>query len=250
MQGTLLAAAAASAVAGGAFALVGLRVRVGGTTASFAAARAAHATWWLCLGGYLVLQAALTAMAAFDALSPGTYLASRALAIPLLCVGVWGLCTYLAFLHGGSLRPGIVFAVLYAVIAVVFAYATFGETPNLVVTDWLVGYSSTLYQTVYALVGLPPIVASIAYLALLPRVQEPVQRRRLVLTSVGIMTYIASGLAARLAGSDAVAFITLVPMGLVAAGVVLAAHWVQTPPVSPTASPDDAGMARRLRELV
>jgi hypothetical protein len=255
---TLLIAAAASAMTGLAFVVVGLRVRTLSVSDEYRGPQLAHALWWICLGAYLLLQAGLTAAAGFGALDAAVYLASRALAIPLLCIAVWGLCSYLAFLYTGSHRARVMLGILYAVVAIVFASATFVQRPQMRIDDWLVGYEddSLLYQAVYVLVGLPPIIASIAYLTLLRRVREPDRQRRLLLTSVGILAYVGSGLSARLFGNDVAAFVTLVPLGILSAAAILAAH-VLTPTVRvPRAGApqrhaiEDAGLAQRLRELI
>lgn len=140
----------------------------------------------------------------------------------------------------------------------VFAYATFVERPQLRIEAWLVGYEddSRLYQSIYVLVGLPPIAASIAYLSLLPRVQGRDRRRRLILTSVGILAYVASGLSARLFGNDMAAFLTLIPLGILSATAILVAHMFtssgQLPPAGAPAAPSaiDNRLAQRLRELI
>ncbi|HEX2066348.1 MAG TPA: hypothetical protein VHI93_05995, partial [Candidatus Thermoplasmatota archaeon] len=159
------------------------------------------------------------------------------------------------FLYTGSRRGGRLLAALYVLVAAAFFHATFVERPPLEVRPWLVGFedSSLLYRSVYALVGLPPIVASLAYLSLLRHTQDPAQRRRVLLTSLGILAYVGGGLAARLADDDLVVFLTLVPLGLLSAAATLMAHTPPRPRATPrpaAARAQDDAFAQRLRELV
>ena len=224
---TLAVSGAISVVAGLAFLLVARRVLSRAATGSRLLARRAHTTWWVGLGSYLVLQGALTLAAAFDALTLSTYLASRALAIPLLCAATWGISFYLVFLYTGEPKHARTLGALYVAVAGFFFYVTYGMATVLVVDSWIVGLedSHPLYRLVYALVGLPPIVASLAYLGLLRRVHDPEQRYRIKLVAGSILLYVGSGLFARLATNDLVIFVTLVLFGLAAAGASLLAYY-------------------------
>lgn len=183
--------------------------------------------WWGALGAYLVLQGVLTALAAFGALDVRTYLLSRLVSIPLLCASTWGITCHLAFVHTGRARVAPALGVLYAAVGALFFYATFSSPKPLVVEDWLVrfGDDDGLMRVVYALVGLPPILAAFGYLALLPHAKDASHRYRLALTAGAILAYVGGGLVARLSGSDLVVFLTLVPLGALAAGASLLAHY-------------------------
>lgn len=223
---TLALAGGLSIVTGVSFAFVARAVSHRLATDARRLARRAHAAWWLCLGAYLVLQGALTILAGAGRVSLDTYLASRILAIPLLCGAVWGLTFYLAFLYTGRTGAALPLAVLYAVAAAAFYYATFSVPQTLSVRTWLIEVddSGALYRIVYALVGLPPILASLAYFALLRRAREPEQRYRIALLGGSILAYLGGGLAARLFADDTVIFVTLVVFGLGAAAASLAAY--------------------------
>jgi hypothetical protein len=224
---TLALAGGLSIVTGLAFAIVARAVSQRMATEDRRLARRAHAAWWLCLGAYLVLQGALTILAGTGRATIDLYLASRIVAIPLLCASVWGLTFYLVFLYTGSTRAAIPLGVLYAAAAAVFFYATFSVPQALIVRTWLIGIedSGPLYRFVYAIIGLPPILASVAYFGLLRRARQPEQRYRIALLGGSILAYIGSGLAARLFASDAAIFATLVVMGLGAAAASLAAYY-------------------------
>jgi uncharacterized membrane protein len=81
-----------------------------------------------------------------------------------------------------------------------------------------------LYQAVYVAVGVPPLLAGLAYLSLLFRVKEPIQRYRVALVGGSILLWVGSGLVARLSGSGLAAFLTLAVVGLGAAIAVLLAY--------------------------
>lgn len=224
---TLGLAGLTSLVTGGAFLVVARALGRRDVSRENRLGRAASLAWWGALGAYLLLQGSLTLAAAAGRLDEGGYLLSRLVAIPLLCAATWGLTCHLAFLHTGSRRLGAALGALYAAVAVLFAYATFGgPDKRLDVGAWVVRYGDgePIFMALYALVGVPPILASLAYLALLPRAREPLQRYRIALTAGALLAYVGGGLAARLAGSDLVVFLTLVPLGLLAAAASVLAH--------------------------
>jgi len=223
---TLLIAGAVSILTGGAFAYVARAVTRRPTSEENQPARRAHGAWWLGLGSYLVIQGALTVAAGLDALSVGAYYLSRIVTIPLLCAAVWGITSYLAFLYTGNRAVVAWIGFAYVVVAAVFYYATYSVEPALRIRSWVVELddSGPLYRALYVVIGAPPILASIAYLSLLRRLKEPAQRRRVILVAGSILGYVGGGLAARLAASDVVIFVTLVGFGVAAAAMSLAAY--------------------------
>lgn len=233
---TLLATGAVTIVTGLAFLLVGVATSRKLASGPRLLARRAHTTWWLGLGAYLVLQGGLSAWAANGALTLDVYLASRVLAIPLLCAAVWGLSYYLVYLYSGSTQSVVPLATFFVGVMALFFYATFALPQQLIVEKWTVALDDTdpAYRLVYLAVGTPPIIASVAYLGLLRRVREAEQRYRITLIGASILLYVASGLVARLIAVDILIFITLVLLGLGAAAASVAAYY---PP-------------RRLKELL
>ena len=253
---TLLAAGLTSAVTGVAFIVVSGHVARAPVSHGHEAARMAHALWWGALGAYLVQQGVLTGLASLGALTLDAYLATRVVAIPLLLSAIWGLWAYLLFLFTGSMRWAWPAAVAAAAVAGLFFYVTYATPQVLVVQQWLVGLddSGPLYRLVYALAGLPPILGCVAYLSLLRKESDPVRRHRILLTGLSVLLYVAGGLAARIAAGDLVVFLTLVPLGLLAAVAALLAQFpprrvrLRTPP--PPRPDVDPMLARRLRELL
>lgn len=252
---------------GGSFLLVAQRVLRRTASAENQLARTAHAAWWAGLGAYLLIQGSFTAIAAQYTLDDGLYRSSRLFAIPLLCVAVWGISTYLLHLYTGNRKVAAWIGLFYGLVCVLFLYSTF-RVPHepLLVENWVIGYddSSSLSRIIYVLVGAPPIIASLAYLGLLRRVHEPVQRYRIWLGGISILAYVGGGLAARLASSDALAFLTLIPLGILAAVAAVAAQFPplrirsQTVDRSATGTPTQDSiravrkhaMDQRLRELI
>lgn len=223
---TLALAGTVSMMTGLAYAYVARVVAQRDTSRDTRAASLSLALWWGMLGAYLLVQGALTIVASFGALTSDAYFASRILAIPLLCGGVAALVHHLTYLYTGNRKLSNALALVYVPIALLFAYATWTAPHQLTVSSWIVELddSSPAYKLTYLLVGLPPIVASIAYYALLRRIQDPVRRYRVRLVSLTIAAYIGSGLVARLGASDLFKFVTLVGFGLAAAIMVLLAY--------------------------
>lgn len=223
---SLLVAGAVSVLTGFAFLFVAGQIARRDVATDMRAGNRTLALWWGLLGAYLLLQGGLTTAAAYGALTLDVYLASRALAIPLLCAACASLVHHLVFLYTGDRRRSAWIAFLYAPVFLLFLYATFGQPQTLRVSTWLVGLDDTgaAYRLTYALVGLPPILASLAYLRLLRHVKDPLARFRIRLVALTIAAYVGSGLAARLAADDLTKLVTLVGFGLAAAGLVLLAY--------------------------
>jgi len=221
----LLVAGAVSVAVGASFAAVAaavLRRKHGGIPLT------AFAVWWAALAGYLVLQGSFTAAAGLGDLDPRAYRLSRIVTIPLLCAGVWGLTSFLLYVYTGKRRVFAVVGVLYALVAALFYYATFGQgTLGVTTQTWILSIddSGALYRIVYGLVGVPPIAAAVAYLLLLRHVDEPMQRYRIILVAGSILAYVGSGLAARLLADDALIFVTLVLFGALAGAASVLAYF-------------------------
>lgn len=215
-------------VTGFAFLVVARAVHRRGAGPETQLARNAYVTWWCGLGAYLLLQGALTFVAASGGLTADAYRLSRLVAIPSLCAATWGLSYYLLFVYTGRARAARLLGAGYAAVAILFLYATYAMGPRaLEIRRWSVGLadSDPLMQLVYLLVGAPLIASSIAYLGLLRHTSNPARRYRIVLVGSSILAYIGSGLFARLARTDALFFTSLVGMGAVAGAAALLAYY-------------------------
>ena len=192
-----------------------------------AVALRAFALWWACMAAYLILYGTFTVMAAYGRLATDVFLSARVVTIPLLCVGVWGITSYLLYLYTGATWVFRAMAAFYTAVAALFFWASFTGSNEMLVQRWIITADDTsaVYRAVYFLVGLPPIAAAMAYLALLRKVDERGQRYRIVLVSGSIFMWVASGLAARIAAHDAAIFVTLVLFGALAAAASLLAYY-------------------------
>ena len=227
---TLLASAVLGGVAAAAFGVVARDVAARIPRGEAASAARGFVLWWACLAAYLVLQGAFQAAAAFGGADAVAYRLSRLVAIPLLCAGAGGLSHYLLYLLTGRGRLWLVGG-LYAATGVLFLVATFWHGPaDLVVSDWLVELDydrpgvQPMYRAVLVLVGLPPILGSVALMVLSLRLDDPERRYRSGMVGLGTFLWVGSGLAGRLAGGDLAAFLSLVPMGLLSALLVVLAY--------------------------
>lgn len=227
---TLLVSAVVHVSAGAAFLVVGraLSRKPVGVTDRMAAH--AFVAWWTALGLYMLLQAGLAVVASFGGASLTLFLAARAVTIPLLMVSVWGIAFHVLYVFTG--RPGLNFVVasFYAICGALFYVVTIVERPTQVeVKAWIVELTrpegTPLLDLLYVAIGLPPLLASLAYATLFVRVQTPIQKYRVALVSGSILAWIGSGLAARVAHGDFWTFFTLVVLGLGAAATVLLAYF-------------------------
>lgn len=183
----------------------------------------AFAMWWACLGMYMAVQGSAAVMAGLGAAHFGVFLAFRLYTIPLLCIGTGGLTYYLFYLYtgrGGLLVPvgSFFLLVMVAFYWVVVTHVPSGLPDNTLLAE--ITYAQPLGGPVYLFVllgiGLPPIVGSFALLGL-RRHLAPHQRYRITMVAAGILTWVGSGLVARLMAGDLLVFLTLVGGGLVAA---------------------------------
>lgn len=224
-------------------------------------ARRAFALWWTGMGAYLLIQAILHAVASAGFAPLWLFLAARVLTPGLLVAAVWGLTYHIVFLHTGRSSLARPLMVFFGIAGVAFYVAGFLPVPRAVeVGPWLAELEGTgegpLFRAVYVVIGLAPILASLAYLMLIPRVKDRAQRYRIILVAGSILLWVGSGLVARLTAGDLAKFVTVPVFGLGAAGCVVLAYrppaawgrWLTATPAE-AADPRDA-FARRIRELV
>lgn len=224
---SLLVAGGMSVGVGLSFAAVARSIGRQPATGDARLALRAFATWWGALAVYLVVHGGLTAMAGFRDVPAALYLATRVLNIPALCLAIWGLTSYLLYLYVGDRRVFAVTGMFAAAVAVLFFWATFTADQVVHTGRWVVAGddSGALYRLVYVALGVPPLVAALAYMGLARKVHTRAQRYRIVLVSGSILAYVGSGLAARLGTGDATVFATLVGVGALAAVAALMAYY-------------------------
>lgn len=231
-SGTLALAGLIGAVTAASFFAVGgtLRRRTHATGSAVGAARA-FVAWWWCVGAYMAIQAALALLVAADVGVFPLWLAALYLTGPLLAAGLWGLTYYIAYLYLGKPAAALPLALVFVVAAAWYDWTHFAHRPLAVhAGTWLVEGTfadrpaGPAYTAMLSLFALPPIVASVAYLSLLPRVEGRMQRFRLVLVSASIIAWLGTGLAARLGTNDFLKFVNLSVFGLGTAALILVAY--------------------------
>lgn len=225
---TLVAVAVVHLVTAASFAIVANTVAARSPPGEPRDAARGFALWWLGLGAYLFIEGTVALTAAFGPMPLGVYLATRTLTVPLLVGATWGLVYYLTYLYTGRSELRRPLAWFYAAVCALFYYAVVNQPHVVDVGQWLVRLEGTgqgwAYRVVYFAVGLPAIFGSLAYAALVPRLRERAQRFRVALVSSSILAWVASGLVAQLGTSDPLKFVTIVPVGLAAALLVLLAY--------------------------
>lgn len=227
---TLAVSGVTQLAAGVAYVLVARRLARRRVEGESALAAGAFVAWWGALGAYMLLWGVLTVVASGGYAPLGLFLGLRVVSVPLLMVSVAGLTFHVAYLWTGRRGLFLPIAGFYALCGIAFFALTFVEPPTRVnVGAWLVELSrpggTPLLNRLYVAIGLPPILASLAYGSLYRRVHEPIQRYRVALVAGSIFLWVASGLAARVAAGDFLKFFTLTVLGLAAAAAVVLAYY-------------------------
>ncbi|MEA3190506.1 MAG: hypothetical protein QOD77_1088 [Thermoplasmata archaeon] len=216
------------------FLVVGRAVTRRAVSPELKSVRDAFGLWWYGLGltSLLgVLQIAVFVLRGNDIPMLNTI---GIVSILALCAALWGLLSYLVFLFTNSQRYRWPLAIAYGLFFVFIVYLI--EVLN-VQEYHLKGYQLTsdegesLQGSALALgfivaLLLPQMLAALAYLSLYPKVQDPVQRRRVLLVGLSILIWFGSaflGLIEALADSPWWQLASRL-IGLAAAGVIYYAY--------------------------
>lgn len=185
---TLLATALAASVAAGTFLAAGLNLRRRVESPHAREALALFSLWWIALSVYAVAGATLDLSAALGVEAAGPAVALHYAQAVALCIGLWGLMYYVAFILTGRRGFLPLLAVFYALYygAILF-WLTLGKPIALAADQWRarLAYESPLVggATGTLLLVLPPLVASATYLLVLLQAKELTRRYRIVLVS-------------------------------------------------------------------
>lgn len=237
VHGILAAISVVNAVTATSFLAVGVHLARRDVPARDRLALGAMATWWLCMGALVGLQAIEALAAVAGATDIGVSRLIRYANAGLLAAGGWGLCFHVLFLRTGRrawawrIVPyyGVVFA-LYAASVALHPIVDLEVTGfELTSTNDPPLEGSTLWTIVVAAVGLPLIAACILYLVLSRHLQRRDQKRRALLASSGILSWVGAGLVVQLVAGAMADFLTITVLGLVAAVLVALAYF---PPAS------------------
>lgn len=230
VAGTLALSALLQLLTAASFLRVGATLRRRAVSGEKRRAALAFVAWWWGVAAYLVVQGFLTMLAAAGVAPLPLYVAAHVASAPLLAASVWGIAFYVLYLFTGWERLALPLGAFYAAcgVAYVALLPWYGVRAPLV-SAWLVGleYARPLdarYSLVLAAFALPPILGSLAYLSLVPRLATRAQKYRATLVSLGILAWLGSGLVVRLGSNDLAKAVNLTIVGLLTALTVLAAY--------------------------
>jgi hypothetical protein len=198
VEPTLLVSAGAASLVAGLFLAAGVRVlakRLDGDEA--AQAITLFAVWWLGLAVYAVAGANQDLLAAFGVEPFALFVALRYMQIIAVCIGLWGLMYYLAYVLTGERRLMAPLAGFYAGYYAVLVFLVTRGAPTAVdVEPWR---TSLVFVTplmgglaIALLLVIPPVVGAGTYLALLKDAPSGAHRLRIVLISVSTLAWSGS----------------------------------------------------------
>lgn len=198
----LAAAAVADVLIAGVVLYVGSRFWRRPATPAARQALRLFGLWWVGLATIGLVNALWEAAAAFGLEGGGIFplLVAGVYAYVLaLCVCVWGMLYYLAYLVTGRTSlfwPLTIFYGAYAVAAWVLLAQL--HPVGLNVARWFVGWNyasagatADLYAGAVALLLLPQLAAVVGYASLVFRVHEPLARRRIAVTTSSLFLWLA-----------------------------------------------------------
>ena len=183
------------------FLLVGRTIQKRDVSRSMRIAQDAFVVWWYALAATTLLGAA-TNLPFFEDLE--AFLTLTILSLLVLSVGLCGLLFYLVFLFTEKRSLLVPMAIGYAGFFLFLTWFILAPQPvGVESTDWgreLV-YADPDYEAEGPLVGLaialiigPQLVASLGYLSLYWKVDDPMLRRRILLVSLSILAWFGSSL--------------------------------------------------------
>jgi hypothetical protein len=194
------ASMALSLASAGVFLLVARAVRSRPVSQESQRARTAFVTWWAILAGVSVAGLVLALPGATTDLT--LYLVLLVGLLGLLCVGLWGLLFYLLYLFTSRRDLAIPLALGYVLYFVFLAAVILNahptgfeqtETGKQLVYEHPIKESPLYWPVVLLLTG-PPLAAAVGYLSLYWKVDQQVQKRRILMVSGSIIVWFGSSL--------------------------------------------------------
>lgn len=206
-EATILAGAGASVASALAYGYVGMRLARTPATADDRSALRSFGLWW----GGLALLSLLGAMQSILWLAgfrePAIHVAFTYMAVAPLCVTVWGLFYYLAYLFSGSRRirvwAGLFYGFVYVVFVVLIALSEpIGVSAGTwdVTIEYAAEVPAAAALLLLALLVLPVLGGAVAYGSLFFRVKEPMQRYRIAVVSLALALWFIGPLGAQVTG--------------------------------------------------
>lgn len=164
--------------------------------------RNAFGAWWYGLGVSSLLGVVqIAAFAATAGSDPALLTGISIISVASLCIALWGLLYYLVVLFTNSQRWRWPLAACYAVFFAAILYLVLRLNPTgyhlegyQLTTDQAESLQGNGFVLGFVLVLLlPQMLAALAYLSLYRKVQDPVQRRRVLLVGLSILLWFGSG---------------------------------------------------------
>ncbi len=195
-----LLSAALSVASAAMFFLVARTVWVRPVSQESQLARNAFVLWWAILGAVTLVGIVLQLPDVHIGVTG--FLTFTVVALALLCVGLWGLLYYLLFLFTNRRGLALPLALGYIVyFAFLTAFILAGGPHHIEQTKWGPQLESDhpidsgpVYWAAILLLILPPFLAAAGYLSLYWKVDQPVQKRRILLVSMSILVWFGSSL--------------------------------------------------------
>lgn len=243
METTLLAGSVAQLAVAFLFAFTGRTIAKRRVSAESRLPQGALTIWWTSIALLWLIDAARGGAVALwgptDAAVRDVFVALFYVSVLLLCVALWGLLTYLAFLYRGwhaAIPLGIFYGAYYLVASITVAIAR----PDAIrVGMWA---THVVYETplpipleasLFLFLLVPQLVGAAAYLSLARRTADPLQRYRVIVVGTTLLVWIGANLAADLARLtyDDTWQVLRVALGVLASAAILTAysppHWVR-----------------------
>lgn len=204
VESTLLVDAGFILVVGILYALVATRIRTRASALPSARALLMFRLWWMGISGLFLgvgVSGALHGLGVEDA---AIHFALAVASILGLCAGFWGILYYVTYLFSG--RTGAFYPYLAYCVGV-FLVLVYGLTQGTTQAEaWRVGVSRLevptgpiMTEAVIALL-VPVVIACAFYFSLYFRLDDPLQRYRVGLTSAGFIVWFGSAIVASLLG--------------------------------------------------
>lgn len=211
MTPTLLVAAALRGVAAGIYVAIGRKLTRRPVGPESALALRLFGVWWYGLAAIAALQAIPLVLAAGGWLDLPMMLALATVQVLAICVALWGLLYYLAFLFTGQRRILVPITGFYAAFAFLLFYlVAWGAPASLDVGAWSVRTvptrepSGAVVGAFLVLLLAPHIVGAAAYAGLWFRAETRTQRFRIgTLAAAVIVIFGSPALASVLGASEA-----------------------------------------------
>jgi hypothetical protein len=201
---TLLWSGVFALVTGLVYGLVGRKVGRPDLSPEERRAVAMFKLWWYSLAGVTLVSAAFLMLGAFGSIDLALFMALLFAELVVICLALWGLAYYLAFLFTGKTRYFVPLGVFYGVLCLWLFYLVVAADPvGVTVTRWQVMLDYANQEVlagfnllfVVLLVG-PQLVGAIAYFTLLFRTDNPHAKYRIAMVSVSLMVWLGSGIVA------------------------------------------------------